>query len=712
MVHAAVGVLVGDGRLDPAEPAAVPAWAGTPKGAITLVDLLEMRPGLRFVESYVEGEPSHCLDMLFGDGADDHAAYAAALPLDHPPGTVWNYSSGTTNIVCRILGDLVGGGEPGMRAFLDQRLFGPAGMPDADPRFDAAGTWAGSSYVHAPARQFARFGELYLNDGMTGGTRVLPAGWVDHARTVVAHDPETGFGYGRHWWMWPDQPGSLAAHGYEGQYLVVLPERDAVLVHLGKTDSCRPRPAGRPPSSHHRVAVGGAGGFPDLMGRAKPSGAASGSTSKVSVPDPQFASGAPALETGELPPITRDPSRPVPRPRFKPVRLTFKVLVFVAVVYFVLFPLIPGFRSAADELTRVQPIFLVGGVVLQMSAWFSYSLMTRSALGPHANSISRLRMFRIQMSSKALGNIVPGGSAASSALGYRLLTLSGISGPDAGFALATAGLGSAVVLNLLFWTALLVSIPAHRGANPLYVTAALAGVLIMVFAAFLILGLLHGQGRAERVLRWFAVKLRFDADTAADALRKVGERVEDLVENRAVLGRVVLGATCAWLLDATSLWVFIRAFGSTLNPLDLLIAFGLANIVAVIPITPGGLGIVEGVYIPTLVGFGLPRRVATLGVASYRLAQYWLPILLGGILYASLRVGPWSIERRDRLDRLRDIANRETDESERRIEFAMRSWERKVAEPPADGDAPAGSADSPPPKPATEQQAPPAGTAD
>jgi CubicO group peptidase (beta-lactamase class C family) len=237
MVHAAAGVLVGDGRLDPEEPAAVPAWAGTPKSAITVLDLLEMRPGLRFVESYVEGEHSDCLDMLFGEGAADHAAYAAALPLDQPPGTVWNYSSGTTNIVCRILGDLVGGGEPGMRAFLDQRLFGPAGMPGADPSFDATGTWAGSSYVHAPARQFARFGELYLNDGVVGGTRVLPEGWVDHARAVVAHDPETGFGYGRHWWTWPDQPGSLAAHGYEGQYVLVLPERDAVVVHLGKTEA-------------------------------------------------------------------------------------------------------------------------------------------------------------------------------------------------------------------------------------------------------------------------------------------------------------------------------------------------------------------------------------------------------------------------------------------------------------------------------------------
>jgi CubicO group peptidase (beta-lactamase class C family) len=237
MVHAALGVLVLDGRLDPADPAPVAGWAGTEKEAITVLDLLEMRPGLRFVEDYVDGETSHCLDMLFGAGAQDHAAYAAALPLDHPPGTVWNYSSGTSNILSRVVGDLVGDGEAATRAFLDQRLFGPAGMFDADPGFDASGTWVGSSYVHAPARQFARFGELYLRDGVVGGQRVLPAGWTDHARTVIAHDPESGFGYGRHWWTWPDQPGSLGAHGYEGQYVVVLPQHDAVLIHLGKTDA-------------------------------------------------------------------------------------------------------------------------------------------------------------------------------------------------------------------------------------------------------------------------------------------------------------------------------------------------------------------------------------------------------------------------------------------------------------------------------------------
>jgi CubicO group peptidase (beta-lactamase class C family) len=115
-------------------------------------------------------------------------------------------------------------------------------MTSATPKFDAAGTWVGSSYVYATARDFAMFGELYRHDGVTGdGVRILPEGWVDHGRTFVAHDdtPDApnGFDYGRHWWMWPDLPGSIAAHGYEGQYIIVVPDRDLTVVHLGKTDA-------------------------------------------------------------------------------------------------------------------------------------------------------------------------------------------------------------------------------------------------------------------------------------------------------------------------------------------------------------------------------------------------------------------------------------------------------------------------------------------
>ena len=234
ITHAAVGLLVGDGVLELDRPAAVPSWRGTPKESITLQHLLDMRSGLEWVEDYVDDQVSTCIEMLYGLGQHDMAAYAAALPVAAPPGATWNYSSGTSNIICRIVGDVVGGGREGMEAFLAERLFGPAGMTSAIPKFDTAGTFVGSSYVYATAGDFARFGEMYRNDGVVDGRRVLPQGWRDHARTFVANDDD-GFDYGSHWWMWRDQPGSLACHGYEGQYCVVVPDRELVVVHLGKS---------------------------------------------------------------------------------------------------------------------------------------------------------------------------------------------------------------------------------------------------------------------------------------------------------------------------------------------------------------------------------------------------------------------------------------------------------------------------------------------
>jgi CubicO group peptidase (beta-lactamase class C family) len=242
ITHAAAGIAVGDGLLDPSAPAPVPEWRGTAKAEITLDQLLEMRSGLEFVEDYVDDSISHCLEMLYGEGTDDMAAYAAALPLLHAPGTVWNYSSGTTNIVARLIGDAVGGGRDGMERFLVDRLFVPAGMLSAQPKFDTAGTFVGSSYVYATARDFARFGRLYLDDGVVDGVRVLPAGWRDHARAHISTDDETGFGYGRHWWLWPQFEGSLACHGYEGQYTLVVPDHDLVVVHLGKSPIDRRQP--------------------------------------------------------------------------------------------------------------------------------------------------------------------------------------------------------------------------------------------------------------------------------------------------------------------------------------------------------------------------------------------------------------------------------------------------------------------------------------
>jgi len=239
MTHALVGFLVADGRLDVDAPAAVPEWVGDDRSRITLRHLLEMRPGLDWVEDYVDGEKSHVIDMLFGAGKDDHAAYAAALPLTHEPGTHWVYSSGTTNIVCRILGDVIGGDGPverrsRMEAFITKRLFEPLGMESAIAKFDAAGNFVGSSYVYASAADFARFGRLYVNGRSSAGEKILPDGWAEAARTPIATAP-SGKGYGHHWWTWPQLPGALIATGYEGQYTIVVPEDDLVVVRLGKT---------------------------------------------------------------------------------------------------------------------------------------------------------------------------------------------------------------------------------------------------------------------------------------------------------------------------------------------------------------------------------------------------------------------------------------------------------------------------------------------
>ncbi len=232
IVHALVGVLVGGGRLDPEAPAPVPAWQGPddPRARIRLEDLLRMVDGLDFVEVYEEGQGSDVIDMLFQAGKEDVAGYAEARAAAHAPGAVWNYSSGTSNVVSAIVGREVGGGADGMRDFMRRVLFDPIGMRSAKPRFDAAGTFIGSSYVFATARDFARFGLLYLRDGLWEGQRLLPAGWVDHARTVTP--PSLGE-YGAHWWLALDGSGVFSANGFNGQYIVVSPRRDVVLVRLG-----------------------------------------------------------------------------------------------------------------------------------------------------------------------------------------------------------------------------------------------------------------------------------------------------------------------------------------------------------------------------------------------------------------------------------------------------------------------------------------------
>lgn len=352
-------------------------------------------------------------------------------------------------------------------------------------------------------------------------------------------------------------------------------------------------------------------------------------------------------------------------------------VLFAVVIYFFILPLLPAFRNAIGDLTRIDPVLLAVAIGLEFMALYCYSLLTHAALGPDANRLTRFDLFRIQLSTRALGSILPGGSAASNALGFRLITSSGISKADAGFALATAGIGSAVILNVLLWVGLVVSIPL-RGSSPVYGTAAVAGAVLMAIVGAVVFGIVDDKGRLHRFVRWSYDKMGRDGESAASLLDHLRDRIRGLLAERDVLRRVVMWGTANWLLDLVALWLFLRAFGGSVSPDGLLVAFGLANVLASIPITPGGLGIVEGVYIPTLVGFGVPVATATVTVLTYRIAQFWLPIIVGGVSYASLRIGAVTPvpTPQSRLSRLQSAARAGSQVSESKARWIERNAPR------------------------------------
>jgi uncharacterized protein (TIRG00374 family) len=320
----------------------------------------------------------------------------------------------------------------------------------------------------------------------------------------------------------------------------------------------------------------------------------------------------------------------------KQVRWTVTAFLLALVFEYLVLPQIAGARRSLHLLSRVNVGYLILGLLLEAGALVAYAQLTHTVLP--AGSPSRWRLWRINTSALAVSHVVPGGTAPATGLSYRLLTDSGVQGADAAFALAMQGVGSAVVLNLIFWVALLVSLVLH-GYNPLYGVAAGVGVLLLAAFGSVVILLLRGRGWAVEIVRRLGDHLPLvSGDRLAQTVERIADRLRSLLADRQLLKRAIWWAAANWLLDAASLWVFVLSFGKLVEPDGLLVAYGLANILAVIPVTPGGLGIVEGVLIPTLVGFGMTRDVATLGVLSYRLVNFWLPIPVGFGTYVSLRI--------------------------------------------------------------------------
>ena len=239
---ALIGTLVEQGKLDIKKPAPVPEWSNEndPRYAITVEDLLHQMSGLDFLEDYTKA--SDVTNMLYKKG--DMAAFTASHSLAHKPGTVFNYSSGNSNVLSRIIRQTVG--EKDYAAYPFTALFYRIGMYNTLIEPDASGTYVNSSYVNATARDYARFGLLYYNNGVWNGERILPEDWVQQTVTPPVSNKLKNYGY--QFWLsgadendptkrvFPDVPADMFyCDGYAYQGIFIIPSKKLVIVRLGLT---------------------------------------------------------------------------------------------------------------------------------------------------------------------------------------------------------------------------------------------------------------------------------------------------------------------------------------------------------------------------------------------------------------------------------------------------------------------------------------------
>jgi CubicO group peptidase (beta-lactamase class C family) len=257
VMSALTGVLVRQGKLKLDGPAPVAAWQNPddPRHAITVDQLLRHTAGIALGSSLQASlgsvlEPVNTMKFV----EDDMATYAATIPLATAPGTVWNYHDGNTIMLAHLIRNAAGGKPEDALRFARRELFAPLGMNHVTLQLDGAGTIEGSSKMLASARDWARFGQLYLNDGVAGGKRILPEGWVNYSATAT---PNAWVGIGAGFWTnqgdsfgakfrvthgWPRD--AFFAKGTIGQYTIVIPSERLVIVRLGRSPNAPPQADG------------------------------------------------------------------------------------------------------------------------------------------------------------------------------------------------------------------------------------------------------------------------------------------------------------------------------------------------------------------------------------------------------------------------------------------------------------------------------------
>ena len=319
------------------------------------------------------------------------------------------------------------------------------------------------------------------------------------------------------------------------------------------------------------------------------------------------------------------------------LKVVLSTALLVVIVWFVVVPQFAGVEAALASLESVSLPLVLLAAAFQLSSLLSFSALTAAVLGPVRPGYFTL--LRIDLADLGVNHVVPGGGATAAAVRFRLLVRAGVRSDAAITAATIETTGSNLVLGVVFAGGILLSL------TTLVVTGTyiVAGTVVLILLAGSGAGVWLLTRRTELVVRGarrVAARVPLISEQRVEAfVRSVAAQVIELVTDRRRMSAALGLAGANWLLDAASLGVLLAAFGHPLAVGPLLAVYGLGGLLALLPLTPGGLGIVEGVLVPALVAVGTPHATALLAVVGWRVLEFWLPIPLGLAAYLSLRLG-------------------------------------------------------------------------
>jgi uncharacterized protein (TIRG00374 family) len=320
------------------------------------------------------------------------------------------------------------------------------------------------------------------------------------------------------------------------------------------------------------------------------------------------------------------------RPRW--LRLTVMAALTVAAVTYGVLPSLVAARADIDLVHTASMVFLGAAVLLQVASWVTYTALTRAVLPPTA-SVGWPTQLAIDLTGFGASHVLPGGGATAMGLRYRMMTRTGVPPATVVTTTATQTVLSDVALAACYLLGAVASVPSVMEHRSLQVTAAIG---LAVVAGVVGGGAFLVRGHSSLTDRLHEAESRF-GEWLRPRITRVGHELVTFLRDGPRTGAASGFAVANWLLDAACLYVCLAAYqGQHVGPALVLTAYGFANLLGLLPLTPGGLGVVEGALIPLLIALGTSSSVAVLGVLTWRVLQFWLPVPVAAACYVGLRI--------------------------------------------------------------------------